>query len=90
MDFFDTAESYGPWTDEEMVAEAFAGIRGKVKIATKFGWDIDQNTGEHRGGVNSKPTQVVVPWKAALSGSVPIISTSIPGIGSMRTSRWRM
>lgn len=58
MDFFDTAEVYGPWTNEEMVGEAFAGRRDKVKIATKFGWDIDQTTGEHRGGVNSRPEQI--------------------------------
>jgi aryl-alcohol dehydrogenase-like predicted oxidoreductase len=58
MDFFDTADVYGPWTNEIMVGEAFRGIRDKVKIATKFGWDIDQDTGEHRGGVNSKPAQI--------------------------------
>ena len=58
MDFFDTAETYGPWTNEIMVGEAFRGIRDKVKIATKFGWDIDQETGEHRGGVNSRPAQI--------------------------------
>ena len=58
MDFFDTAEAYGPWTNEEMVGEAFAGRRQSVKIATKFGWDIDQVTGEHRGGVNSRPEQI--------------------------------
>ena len=58
MDFFDTAETYGPWTNEMMVGEAFRGLRDKVKIATKFGWDIDQDTGEHRGGVNSKPAQI--------------------------------
>jgi aryl-alcohol dehydrogenase-like predicted oxidoreductase len=58
MDFFDTAEIYGPWTNEIMVGEAFRGLRDKVKIATKFGWDIDQDTGEHRGGVNSKPAQI--------------------------------
>ena len=58
MDFFDTAETYGPWTNEIMVGEAFRGLRDKVKIATKFGWDIDQDTGEHRGGVNSKPAQI--------------------------------
>lgn len=58
MDFFDTAEVYGPWTNEEMVGEAFAGVRGKVKIATKFGWGIDQAMGEHRGGVNSTPAQI--------------------------------
>jgi aryl-alcohol dehydrogenase-like predicted oxidoreductase len=58
MDFFDTAETYGPWTNEEMVGEALAPVRDKVKIATKFGWDIDQDTGEHRGRVNSRPAHV--------------------------------
>ena len=66
MDFFDTAETYGPWTNEMMVGEAFRGLREKVKIATKFGWDIDQGTGEHRGGVNSKPTQI----RRAVEGSL--------------------
>ena len=42
MDFFDTAETYGPWTNEVMVGEAFTSLRSRVKIATKFGWDIDQ------------------------------------------------
>ena len=71
MDFFDTAEVYGPWTNEEMVGEAFAGIRDKVKIATKFGWDIDQETGEHRGGVNSKPAQI----RSAVEGSLKRLGT---------------
>jgi aryl-alcohol dehydrogenase-like predicted oxidoreductase len=71
MDFFDTAESYGPWTNEVMVGEAFAGMRDKVKIATKFGWDIDQDTGVHRGGVNSKPTQI----RRAVEGSLKRLGT---------------
>ena len=71
MDFFDTAEVYGPWTNEEMVGEAFAGMRDKVKIATKFGWDIDQETGEHRGGVNSKPEQI----RRAVEGSLKRLGT---------------
>ncbi|WP_266031000.1 aldo/keto reductase [Brucella intermedia] len=71
MDFFDTAEVYGPWTNEEMVGEAFAGLRDKVKIATKFGWDIDQVTGEHRGGVNSKPAQI----RSAVEGSLKRLGT---------------
>ena len=58
MDFFDTAEIYGPWTNEIMVGEAFRGMRDKVNIATKFGWDIDQDTGEHRGDINSRPAQI--------------------------------
>ncbi|TBZ99933.1 aldo/keto reductase [Rhizobium leguminosarum] len=71
MDFFDTAEVYGPWTNEEMVGEALAPVRGKVKIATKFGWDIDQETGKHRGGVNSKPAQI----RRAIEGSLKRLRT---------------
>jgi aryl-alcohol dehydrogenase-like predicted oxidoreductase len=71
MDFFDTAETYGPWTNEIMVGEAFRGMRDKVKIATKFGWDIDQGTGEHRGGVNSKPAQI----RLAIEGSLRRLGT---------------
>ena len=56
--FFDTAEAYGPWKNEELVAEALAPFKGKVVIATKFGWDIDQSTGISTGGVNSKPKQI--------------------------------
>jgi aryl-alcohol dehydrogenase-like predicted oxidoreductase len=71
MDFFDTAEVYGPWTNEEMVGEAFRGMRDKVKIATKFGWDIDQDTGAHRGNVNSKPAQI----RSAVEGSLKRLGT---------------
>ncbi|QDZ11975.1 aldo/keto reductase [Devosia ginsengisoli] len=71
MDFFDTAETYGPWTNEIMVGEAFTGLRDKVKIATKFGWDIDQDTGEHRGGVNSRPAQI----RRAVEGSLRRLNT---------------
>ncbi|MBY5825985.1 aldo/keto reductase [Rhizobium leguminosarum] len=71
MDFFDTAEVYGPWTNEEMVGEALAPVRDKVKIATKFGWDIDQETGAHRGGVNSRPAQI----RRAIEGSLKRLRT---------------
>ena len=71
MDFFDTAEVYGPWTNEEMVGEALAPVRDKVKIATKFGWDIDQQTGVHRGGVNSRPEQI----RRAVEGSLKRLKT---------------
>ena len=56
--FFDTAEVYGPWANEEVVGEALAPFRDQVVIATKFGWDIDPRTGAHRGGVNSRPEQI--------------------------------
>ncbi len=55
--FFDTAEVYGPWTNEELVGEALGPCRDKVAIATKFGWDIDEN-GKNTGGLNSRPERI--------------------------------
>ncbi|HEY0275367.1 MAG TPA: aldo/keto reductase, partial [Paenirhodobacter sp.] len=71
MTFFDTAEVYGPWTNEVMVGEAISPIRDKVILATKFGWDIDQVTGEHRGGVNSRPAQI----RSSIEGSLKRLNT---------------
>ena len=56
--FFDTAEAYGPFTNEELVGEALAPIRDQVVIATKFGFDIDPKTGQRRGGLNSRPEHI--------------------------------
>ncbi|RQZ31717.1 aldo/keto reductase [Burkholderia sp. Bp9017] len=56
--FFDTAEVYGPFRNEEIVGEALEPFLGEVVIATKFGWDVDPETGEHRGGVNSRPERI--------------------------------
>jgi aryl-alcohol dehydrogenase-like predicted oxidoreductase len=53
--FFDTAQVYGSFKNEELLGEALAPFRGKVVIATKFGWNLDPETGEHRGGVSSRP-----------------------------------
>src|SRR3982751_5575349 len=47
--FFDTAEVYGPFTNEELVGEALAPFRNQVMIATKFGFKIDQSTGKQAG-----------------------------------------
>ena len=58
VNFFDTAEAYGPFRNEEIVGEALAPFRDQVVIATKFGWDIDPETGVHHGGVNSRPHQI--------------------------------
>ena len=55
---FDTAEAYGPFTNEELVGEALASIRAQVVISTKFGWDIDQKTGQRTGRLNSRPDHV--------------------------------
>src|SRR4030095_3265413 len=56
--FFDTAESYGPLVNEELVGEALAPFREQVVIATKFGWDIDQKTGHRTGLLNSRPEHI--------------------------------
>jgi len=53
--FFDTAEVYGPWTNEELVGEALAPFKGKVVIATKFGFDCDSGK---QGGVSSEPSRI--------------------------------
>jgi aryl-alcohol dehydrogenase-like predicted oxidoreductase len=55
--FFDTAEVYGPFTNEELVGEALAPVRDKVVIATKFGFKIDPATGK-QGGMDSRPVQI--------------------------------
>ena len=55
---FDTAEAYGPWTNEELVGEALAPVRDQIVIATKFGWNIDPKTGERRPGLNSRPEHI--------------------------------
>ena len=55
--FFDTAEVYGPYTNEELVGEALAPFRDQVAIATKFGWKIDPSTGK-QAGLDSRPEHI--------------------------------
>ena len=55
---FDTAEAYGPFANEALVGEALEPIRNKVTIATKFGFDIDIETGKRGPGTNSKPEHI--------------------------------
>jgi len=55
---FDTAEAYGPFANEALVGEALQPIRDKVTIATKFGFDIDLETGKRTGGTNSRPEHI--------------------------------
>ncbi|WP_433176811.1 aldo/keto reductase [Actinoallomurus sp. CA-150999] len=55
-DFFDTAEIYGPWTNEELVGRALQGRRDEAVIATKFGFELGEN-GERRG-LNSRPEHI--------------------------------
>jgi len=57
--FFDTAEVYGPFDNEELVGEALAPFHGKVVIATKFGWKHGPDSGPHpRFGMDSRPEQI--------------------------------
>ena len=63
---FDTAESYGPFVNEELVGEALKPIRDRVVIATKFGFDIDLETGQRRGGTNSRPEHIRAVTEASL------------------------
>jgi aryl-alcohol dehydrogenase-like predicted oxidoreductase len=56
--FFDTAEAYGPHECERILGEAIAPFRDKVAITSKFGWNIDLETGERRPGLNSKPDHI--------------------------------
>src|SRR4030081_2208727 len=63
--FFDTAEAYGPFTNEELVGEALAPYRDKVVIATKFGFKIDPKTGA-LDGVDSRPEHIKEVAEASL------------------------
>jgi aryl-alcohol dehydrogenase-like predicted oxidoreductase len=56
--FFDTAEVYGPLTNEELVGEALAPFRGRVVIATKFGWEANPNDGGKWNSLNSRPEHI--------------------------------
>jgi aryl-alcohol dehydrogenase-like predicted oxidoreductase len=56
--FFDTAEAYGPHECERILGDAIASFRDTVAITSKFGWNIDLETGERRPGLNSKPDHI--------------------------------
>ena len=64
--FFDTAEVYGPFTNEELVGEALAPFRGQVVIATKFGWEPNPADGGKWSALNSRPEHI----KEAVGGSL--------------------
>jgi aryl-alcohol dehydrogenase-like predicted oxidoreductase len=63
--FFDTAEVYGPFTNEELVGEALAPYRAKVVIATKFGFKLDPSTGK-QAGLDSRPAHIKEVAEASL------------------------
>lgn len=58
--FFDAAEAYGPLEVERILGEGVQPFRDKIKIATKFGWNIDQETGKRLPGLNSRPEHIKI------------------------------
>jgi aryl-alcohol dehydrogenase-like predicted oxidoreductase len=64
--FFDTAEVYGPFTNEELVGEALAPLRDQVVIATKFGFKLDPNGGPRWSGLDSRPEHIKEVAEASL------------------------
>lgn len=69
--FFDAAEAYGPHEVERILGEGMAPFRNKVVITSKFGWNIDLETGERRPGLNSKPEHI----KLAVEGMLKRLRT---------------
>src|SRR6266480_5347525 len=63
--FFDTAEVYGPFTNEELVGEALAPVREQVVVATKFGFKFDSETGK-QAGLDSRPGHIKQVAEASL------------------------
>ena len=68
---FDTAEAYGPHDDERILGEAAQPFRDKIVITSKFGWNIDLQTGERHPGLNSRPEHI----KLAVEGSLKRLRT---------------
>ncbi|HEX2663862.1 MAG TPA: aldo/keto reductase [Candidatus Acidoferrum sp.] len=71
--FFDTAEVYGPFTNEELVGEALAPLRSQVVIATKFGWKIDPQAERGLAGLDSQPEHI----KQVVDGSLKRLKVDV-------------
>jgi aryl-alcohol dehydrogenase-like predicted oxidoreductase len=71
--FFDTAEVYGPLTNEELVGDALAPFRGRVTIATKFGWEASPGDGNRWSALNSRPEHI----KQAVEGSLQRLKVDV-------------
>jgi aryl-alcohol dehydrogenase-like predicted oxidoreductase len=71
--FFDSAEVYGPFTNEELVGEALAPLRKQVVIATKFGWEANPKDGGKWNALNSRPQHI----KQAVEGSLKRLKTDV-------------
>ena len=81
--FFDTAEVYGPFINEELVGEALAPFREQVVIATKFGFKLDPNTGK-QAGLNSRPEHIKQVKDLIQEGKVKHFGLSEAGVKTIR------
>ena len=86
--FFDTAEVYGPYTNEDVVGEALELVRDQVIIATKFGWNIEHGK---MAGLNSRPSQIRAVADASLKrlrtdASISSVSTASNEMCALRVS----
>ncbi|MDB5566989.1 MAG: aldo/keto reductase [Tardiphaga sp.] len=79
---FDTAEVYGPFTNEKLVGEALAPFAGNVTIATKFGFKLDPDTGL-QVGLDSRPEQI----RAVAEASLKRLKVDRPVLSAPRRSR---
>jgi aryl-alcohol dehydrogenase-like predicted oxidoreductase len=66
LTFYDAAEAYGPLEVERILGEGVEPFRDRIVIATKFGWNIDPETGERKPGLNSRPEHIKVAVEAML------------------------
>jgi|SRR5271170_4727889 len=87
VNFLDTAEVYGPFTNERLLGEALSPVRDRVTIATKFGYKLDPNGGPRPVGVDSSRCHIKEVVEASLADSRWTQSTFCSSIGSIRTCR---
>ena len=84
--FFDTAEAYGPFVNEELVGEALAPFHDQIVIATKFGFTFEPNS---QRGLDSRPAHIRSVAEASLNGSRSMRSTCCISIASIPTCQSR-
>ena len=88
--FFDTAEVYGPFANEELVGEALAPVREQVVIATKFGFRIDAD-GRRQDGLDSRPEHIRAGWRSGSTPRPALCSRGVPrrqSAGPNGGNRW--
>ena len=91
--FFDTAEVYGPFTNEVLLGKALSPVRDKVVIATKFGFNLNPEGSPGWQGLNSRPERIKQVADASLKRlqtDVIDLSISTASIPTCRLKKWRV